>query len=104
MHKAVRGAPRLQHGIFMVAVCRVEVPNPCGCPAMNLPELISVAAFAAASALAVIGMWLVGVATVSVSPEFGASPMQNVMAVLHPGVWYVLAALMLREIGRRASE
>ena len=45
-------------------------------------------------------MWLVVDATMSVSPEFGGPLVQNLAAVLHPGIWYVLAAVAIRQIGR----
>jgi hypothetical protein len=71
---------------------------------MEPREFISVAAFAIASALAAFGMWLVVIASVSDPLELGDSLMQNLAVVLHPGVWYVLAALAFRQIGRSVSK
>ena len=71
---------------------------------MEPREFISVAAFAIASALAAFGMWLVVIASVSDPLELGGSLMQNLAAVLHPGAWYVLAALVFRQIGRSVSK
>jgi hypothetical protein len=71
---------------------------------MEPREFIRVAAFAIASALAAFGMWLVVIASISDPLELGGSLMQNLAAVLHPGAWYVLAALVFRQIGRSVSK
>ncbi|KQS75479.1 hypothetical protein ASG32_27330 [Methylobacterium sp. Leaf361] len=70
---------------------------------MDRLELIRVAAFAAASALGVFGAWLIFGDISTVPPAAGGSLILSIAAVLHPGVWYLLAAIVIRQIGRRVS-
>ncbi|WP_267427027.1 hypothetical protein [Methylobacterium sp. GC_Met_2] len=71
---------------------------------MSLREFISVAASAAASAFGAIGIWLVAVAIAEHPPDASRSLFQNIATVLHPGVWYVLAAVVARQVGRVSSK
>ncbi|TXN76074.1 hypothetical protein FV228_01550 [Methylobacterium sp. WL18] len=72
--------------------------------AMELLEFIGIAALAAASALGAFGLWLIVTAVMSLPAGPGDLLVQNIATVLHPGVWYVLAALVVRQIGRSASK
>ncbi|MCJ2049313.1 hypothetical protein, partial [Methylobacterium sp. J-070] len=67
-------------------------------------EFIGIAALAAASALAAVGFWLIVAAILSLPADPGDPLIQNIVAVLHPGAWYVLAALVVRWMGRLASK
>jgi hypothetical protein len=71
--------------------------------AMNPLEFIRVAAFATASALGVFGIWLVVSAILRLPPATDGSLILDIAAVWHPGVWYVLAAVAIRRLGRHVS-
>lgn len=71
--------------------------------AMKPLEFIRVAASATASALGVFGIWLVVSAILRLPPATGGSFILNVAAVWHPGIWYVLAAVVTRQLGRHLS-
>jgi hypothetical protein len=81
----------------------VAEQKPLSWSAINPLEFIRVAAVAIASALGVFGIWLVVSAIVRLPPAAGGSLIQDIAAVLHPGVWYVLAAVMIRHLGRHLS-
>lgn len=70
---------------------------------MDPLEFIRVAAVATASALGVFGAWLIVSAIVTLPPSANGSLILSIAAVLHPGVWYVLAAVVLRHLGRHLS-
>ncbi|WP_192709437.1 hypothetical protein [Methylobacterium sp. OAE515] len=67
-------------------------------------EFIRIAALATASALGVLGIWLVVGAIVRLPPATGGSLIWNIAEVLHPGAWYVLAAVVIRQLGRHISK
>ena len=67
-------------------------------------EFIAIAALATASALGAVGLWLIVAAVMSLPAGPGGLFVQNIATVLHPGIWYVLAALVFRQIGRHASK
>jgi hypothetical protein len=71
--------------------------------AMEPLEFIRVAAVATASALAVFGAWQIVGEIIRLSDSTGGSLIQDIVAVLHPGVWYVLAAVVIRQLGRQVS-
>ncbi|MCJ2051919.1 hypothetical protein [Methylobacterium sp. J-070] len=82
--------------------CHLRMP---GTPAAMEPlEFIGIAAQATASALGAFGLWLVVAAVVSVPAGPSGLLIQNIATVLHPGVWYVLAALVARWIGQLVSK
>lgn len=71
---------------------------------MEPRQFISVAASAVSSALAVFG----GLLIFAEALELPVSPSNKlpsaIAALLHPGVWYVLAAVTIRQLGRHVSK
>ncbi len=67
-------------------------------------EFIRVAAFATASALGVFGIWLVVSAVLRLPLATGRPLILDIAAVWHPGIWYVLAAVVTWQLGRHLSK
>ncbi|MCJ2053446.1 hypothetical protein [Methylobacterium sp. J-070] len=71
---------------------------------MKPHEFIGIAVPATGSALGAVGLWLIVGAVLRLSADPGGLLIQNIATVLHPGVWYVLAALLAQGVGRTNSE
>ncbi len=70
---------------------------------MNMREFIGVAANAIAVALAIFGNFLLIAVAISVANDPHGLTAWSVISVLHPGIWYLLVALVVRMAGRIIS-